>query len=416
MAWSRDVLMVLANTFASDTRVRREAKALAGRGFSVKIVCWDREGRRPSKERLDECSVRNIRFGKTAVVLKPQGISSSRVHYLIAACLFQLVVIISVVREVARAHTLVLHSHDFNTLLGSVVAKRLLRERVRLVYDCHELTPGAYQEWYGDLISGVVGRLELATVTDADSILAASEAIFRYLRRTSKVPAAVFYTCPGIDEIPEIPRAVAKAKLGFVGLFVVLFCGRVRQDYDIDMILNAARDLKANDRSGFKFVFVGPADTMSWVANRAMKEGVESLFVFKGWVSYQELLLCYLASDLCFAVTRNLGLNTQTLIPIKLFESMACGVPIVARDGTAVAEIVQKCGCGIMVEEGTDFAKELIHITENKSILKALGESSRAAFVAQYNLGQMRERLIAVYEEMLSVKATRDIDDTFSNS
>lgn len=142
MTWSRNVLMVLANTFATDTRVRREAKTLVGRGFSVKIVCWDREGRRPFKEKLDECAVRNIRFGKTAVVLKPQGISSSRVHYLIAASLFQLVVIISVVREIAKVRSLVLHSHDFNTLLGSVVAKKLLKGRVRLVYDCHELTPG----------------------------------------------------------------------------------------------------------------------------------------------------------------------------------------------------------------------------------------------------------------------------------
>lgn len=265
----------------------------------------------------------------------------------------------------------------------------------------------AYQEWYGDLISGVVGRLELAALPNADSILAASEAIFRHLRRISKVPATVFYTCPDIDEIPEISRPAAKVKLGFVGLFIILFCGKVRQDYDIDMILNAARDLKGNDRSRFKFVFVGPPDTMSWVASRVAKERVESLFVFKGYVPYRELLLCYLASDLCFAVTRNLGLNTQTLIPIKLFEAMACGVPIVVRGGTAVAEIVQKWGCGMVVEEASDFSRELIRISDKKPLLKALGESSRAAFVGEYNLGEMGARLIGVYEAMLSVVGTR---------
>lgn len=144
--------------------------------------------------------------------------------------------------------------------------------------------------------------------------------------------------------------------------------------------------------------------TQGLVARRAVKEGLESLFVFKGWVPYQELLLYYHASDLCFAVTRDLGLNTQSLIPIRLLESMACGLPIVARDGTAIAEIIQKCDCGIVVKEGSDFAQELMHLIEKKSMLQALGESGRAAFAAEYNLDRMQTRLLKVYAEMLSRK------------
>jgi glycosyltransferase involved in cell wall biosynthesis len=391
--------MVLAQTFATDARVRREAKALADSGYSVKIVSWNREGERPLEERLDQCRVLNIRLGKSTAVSISR---SSRLHYCIAALVFQLVILISVVREIARVHTLVLHAHDFNTLPGSVIAKKLFRSRVLLVYDSHELTPAIYQEWYGDLISGIVGRLELTAIADVDSMLAASEAIFRHLRRSTSVPAAVFYTCPAIDEIPKIPRAVAKVKLGLSGSFVVLFAGKVRQDFAIDMMFNAAHNLKRKGCSEFKFVFVGFADTMSWVASRAVKEGVDSLFVFKGFLPYQELLLHYLGSDLCFAVTRDLGLNTRTMISIKLFESMACGLPVLAREGTAVAGIVQKYGCGIVVKEGSDFAEELIRLSRSESMLQVLGQSGRGAFVTEYNLGRMQTRLLRVYAEMLS--------------
>jgi len=83
---------------------------------------------------------------------------------------------------------------------------------------------------------------------------------------------------------------------------------------------------------------------------------------------------------------------------------MACGLPVVAREGTAVAGIIQKCGCGIVVKEGSDFAQELMHLIEKKSMLQALGESGRAAFVAEYNLGRMQARLLKVYAEMLSRK------------
>jgi len=389
--------MVVAKTFAMDTRVRREARALATHGFHVQILCWDRQGQRPSTEMIDQCSVRNIRFGRST------ELHSSRLYYLTAALLFQAIIFLWAVRKIRKARALVLHVHDFNALFGSVMVRWLLKERVRLVYDCHELTPGIYQEWYGSLISRIVSQLEFVALRFVDAIIAANEAIQSYLCRLGGAPATVVYSCPAIEDIPEVQSLEAKRKLGLCNFFVILFSGRVRQDYDLDMILSTARDLRQNRLSDFRFVFIGPPDTVAYLFEAVRNEGLQDLFDFRGWVPNEDLLLYYIASDLCFAVTRDLGPNTRVLTPIKLFESMACGVPVVVRGGTLAAEIVKSWNCGIVLDiPRTSFSTELMTLHHNPKMLGSYGEAGRKAFRQEYNWDLMQARLVRLYSELWS--------------
>lgn len=387
--------MVVANTFATDTRVRREARALASHGFKVQVLCWDRQGHRPAMEGLDECLVHNFKFGKTT------ALASSKIYYLIAAVLFQVIAFLFVMKKIGRTRSLLLHAHDFNTLLGCVWARELLRGRVRLVYDCHELTPGAYKEWYGSFVAGVVSRLELSAIGRVDGIVTANEAIYRYLNSHRDAPSAVIYTCPAIDEVPKVASSDAKMKLGLGGSFVVLFSGRVRQDYDLDMVSDAARDLKRIGLSEIRFVFTGPSETMACLMEQIANEGLQGFFDFRGWVKNEDLLLYYIASDVCFAVTRDLGENTKALTPIKLFESMACGVPVVVREGTLAARIVRQWGCGLIVDKRpATFLRELTDLSQNPMKRRALGEAAHRAFTLKYNWNVMQNRLIQLYAQL----------------
>lgn len=389
--------MVVAKTFAMDTRVRREAKALASHGFHVQILCWDRQGKRSSTEMIDQCRVRNIRLGRSTELY------SSRLYYLIAALLFQVIVFLWALKQIKKTRALVLHVHDFNTLFGSVMVRWLLKERVRLVYDCHELTPGIYQEWYGSLISRIVGQLEFAALRFVDAIIAANEAIQLHLCGVREGRVAVVYSCPAIEEIPEVHSPEAKRKLGLCDVFVVLFSGRARQDYDLDMILNTARDMKEKHVSGFRFVFIGPPDTIAYLFDTVINERLQDLFDFRGWVADEDLFLYYIASDLCFAVTRDLGPNTRVLTPIKLFESMACGVPVAVRDGTLASKIVQHWHCGIVVNaKQATFSAELRGLKDNPEELRRLGAAGRNAFRTRYSGNLMEEKLLQLYTELQS--------------
>jgi len=392
----RNVLMPVAMTFATDGRVRREGGALARHGFCVQALSWDRQGLRPSTESVDHCLVRNIGFGKTS------ALPYSRLYYALAAVFFQAGIFLWAVNRIRKAHELILHSHDFNTLLGCVAAKRVLKNRVLLVYDCHELTPGVYQEWYGSFIAAIVARLEFSALREVDAIITANEAIRRYLQRASNAPSVVVHNCPSVDDVPKLGLMDAKKKCDLQDSFVVLFTGKVRQDYDFSMILDAARDLRQKRMSGFKFVFVGLSELMAPLVKTVIDEGLQDFFDFRGYVSNEDWLAYYVASDLCFAVTRDLGPNSRILTPNKIFESMACGVPVVVREGTLSAEIVRSLRCGIVLDAGhTSLSAELIRLSQNREMLHALGAAGRRAFRLRYNWDAMQNRLLQLYAEIL---------------
>jgi glycosyltransferase involved in cell wall biosynthesis len=383
--------MVVANTYATDTRVRREARALACEGYCVEVLCWDRQGRRPPTEKIDKCQVHNMKFGKSTVLV------SSRLYFLIAAVVFQAIMLFWSVRRLGTTRTLLLHAHDFNTLLGCAAVRQLFKPRVRLVYDCHELTPGVYQEWYGPFVSRIVGRLEVMALRWVDAIIVANEAIHRYLRSKSDAPAEVIYSCPAFGEVPNMNQLEARKRLGLYG-FITLFSGRVRQDYDFDMLLDAAHDLARNGNTCFRFVFTGPEETTKLLTARVIGEGLQAMFDFRGWVPDRDLLLYYTASDLCFAVTRSLGPNAHILTPIKLFESMACGLPAVVRNETLAAEIVQHWKCGIVRSPNSPlFSAELTRLSRDRRSLADLATSARKAFDCEYNWDKMQDRLLRLY-------------------
>jgi glycosyltransferase involved in cell wall biosynthesis len=386
--------MIVANTFATDTRVRREARAIVEEGYRIEVLCWDRQGRRPPMEEIEECRVRNIGFGKSTALV------SSRMYFLLAAVFFQVITLFWSVRLLGRTRTLLLHTHDFNTLLGSAIVKLLFKPRVSLVYDCHEFTPGVYREWYGLFVSSIVARLEVIALQCVDSIIAANEAIQQYLRTQSVVRTEVIYSCPALRDIPHVNQLDARKKLRLSG-FITLFSGRVRQDYDFDMLLDAARDLARNGNVGFRFVFTGPAETGRLLSDQVIDEGLRAMFDFRGWVPEDDLLLYYVASDLCFAVTRDLGPNTRVLTPIKLFESMACALPVVVRSHTLAAEIVQRWGCGILRSANSpSFSSELMRLNNDRRNLADLAAAARKAFDREYNWDNMRKRLLGMYSDL----------------
>jgi len=389
------VLEVVANAFTTATRVRREARSLVSEGFEVQTLCWDRQGRHPNTETMDDCLVHNVRLGRTT------ALPSSKLYYAIAAVVFQVAILLWVVRQVKKQGLAILTAHDFNTLLGCAAARMLLNHRVRMVYDCHELTPGLYEEWYGPMVSAIVARLELAAGSRADAIISVNEAIADFLQQTKSGRSAVIYNCPAMAEIPMTSAAEAKKRLGLSDYFVVLFSGWVRQDYDFSLILHAANYLKRHNVSDIKFVFVGPPEATTVLKTDVASEGdgLDTLFDFRGWVTNEDLFLYYAASDLCFAVTRDLGRSTRVLTPTKMFESMACGVPVAVRKGTLAAQIVRSWNCGVVVDGKQMFLTELLRLRQT-SEPNALGRAGQKAFREVFNWDLMAGKLLDLYNQL----------------
>lgn len=75
------------------------------------------------------------------------------------------------------------------------------------------------------------------------------------------------------------------------------------------------------------------------------------------------------------------------LAPLKLYESMACGVPVVATDFPGQAELVRTSGCGLVVpsDDGHALAEAVAQITTHRESARLMGMAGASIARAEHD-------------------------------
>jgi glycosyltransferase involved in cell wall biosynthesis len=94
--------------------------------------------------------------------------------------------------------------------------------------------------------------------------------------------------------------------------------------------------------------------------------------------------------------------NTRDAQPIKLFEYMIAGLPIVASNLPRLREIVTKVQCGILVEPGQPeaMAEALQWLLEHPTEAQAMGHRGRQAVLQTYNWNSQAQLLVDLYRKV----------------
>jgi len=128
-----------------------------------------------------------------------------------------------------------------------------------------------------------------------------------------------------------------------------------------------------------------------------------------GWraVDYHGFLSRMGVSDLLKRARVGLVLLHPTMayldsLPIKLFEYMAAGIPVIASDFPLWREIIEGAGCGLLVDpmKSEEIAKAIDWILDNQGEAEEMGKNGRSAVVEQYNWANEEKKLIKLYEEL----------------
>lgn len=96
--------------------------------------------------------------------------------------------------------------------------------------------------------------------------------------------------------------------------------------------------------------------------------------------------------------------NYRESLPIKMFEYMAAGIPLVATDFPLWKEIVEKSNCGFVVNplEPKEIAEQVTRLLTDEALRVQLGENGRRAHLEVYNWKAEEKKLLSLYSQLLA--------------
>ena len=133
-----------------------------------------------------------------------------------------------------------------------------------------------------------------------------------------------FSRAMAISSIPDDLREIPEPRIGFIGSV---------SSYKLDFSLVASL---ARRHSSWSFVFIGPTGEGELYTDTTLLDSEPNIHLL-GWRSYN-MLPNYCAGFLCGWLPLRLTSYTQAMFPMKFFEYLAAGLPVVATCITSLKE------------------------------------------------------------------------------
>jgi glycosyltransferase involved in cell wall biosynthesis len=104
-------------------------------------------------------------------------------------------------------------------------------------------------------------------------------------------------------------------------------------------------------------------------------------------------------------VTLHPVVNYLDALPVKMFEYMAAGLPVIASRFPLWQEIVEGNGCGVCVDphDPAAIAAAIDHFCRHPQLARRMGENGRRAVHARYNWRGEADKLAAFYDRLTPI-------------
>lgn len=165
-------------------------------------------------------------------------------------------------------------------------------------------------------------------------------------------PDHVWLQPNGIDHTefdPEIAEEIAEAEL-FDDRFVLSYVGTVGRAQGLEVVLDVAARLEETGYDDVLFAFIGFGSRYEELSRRADKRGLDNV-IFLGRRPKSEVPNYLHASDGAFIHTESDEVF-ETMIPMKLYEALGAGLPVVLGASGDAVEIMNRADAGIAVTPG----------------------------------------------------------------
>jgi glycosyltransferase involved in cell wall biosynthesis len=293
----------------------------------------------------------------------------------------------------------VYHFHD-PELLPMVVFLKIV-SRKKIIYDVHEdygkqvLSKPYLPKITRIPISRLINGIEYLSTKVIDGIATATDDI---LKKFSYHPNAVSIKNYPVLSYFDHDNDSLNAERENDKTFNLVYSGNISRERGLNEMVEALSyiDLPV------KLSFIGSDDPDISELKKKNVKGLDKT-EFLGWVEHKKVPQLLKQFDVGMACLHPMP-NYITALPIKIFEYMASGIPVIASNFPILKEIVEGNNCGICVDplNPGEIAKAVQFLIDNEEERIKMGSNGKKAVMEKYNWDNECRKLITFYELILS--------------
>jgi len=283
-----------------------------------------------------------------------------------------------------------------NYIFSSLLLAKLLKIPLIIEADA----PGVYEanEFHKEFwqIKWLANYIEIANLKKSNLSICVSNAAREYFIARG-VPKEIIVTITNGADVekfhPDIYPKKILEKYCLNKKLIIGFVGSFHFWHGVNNLMEVIKEIITINKNTI-FLMVGDGGPMKTKLNEFIgQQGLENRVIMTGYITYEEMPEYIAAMDIVLALYPNL--NFFYYSPMKIFEYMACGKPVITTKIEQIAEIIIDKNNGFLCDP--DNIKQIIHnltdLINSEELRKSIGKNARETIVKNYTWKCKAEQL-----------------------
>ncbi|MBU0576917.1 glycosyltransferase family 4 protein, partial [Patescibacteria group bacterium] len=272
----------------------------------------------------------------------------------------------------------------------------------------NELRQRKFPEW----IISLVRITEIINFKFAKKVICVTEGVKRVIKERFRIPddrLKVVENGADPEFFSPMDRDECRSRIKLPkDKFIVGFIGSLAPWRGLKYLVDASVMIKNSYPALYKNLLIligGEGEEKENLLTLISKNELD-IYKFSGYINYQEVPYYMNSFDVCISPFEGKGDTSALGSPLKIFEYMACGRPIIATDMDGVNTLYNSKDFILFIPpmNPVKIAEMINFCFKNREIIEEMGEKAREVFLQGYTWESTAKKVLNIFQESIRRK------------